>query len=144
MLLLRLLQKPDRAPRFGRVLDDEPEVVELLDGDPLLSAAALAEIQRPGNDVLVSAATAWEICTKHRLGKLEKAADVARDVSACLAEQGFMGLPVTIRHGERAGALPGPHKDPFDRMLIAQAMTEDLTLVSNEQAFDAYGVRRLW
>jgi PIN domain nuclease of toxin-antitoxin system len=69
---------------------------------------------------------------------------VAADVAACVADQGFLELPITVAHGQRAGSLPGPHRDPFDRMLIAQAMIEDLVLVSNEAAFDAYGVRRLW
>jgi len=58
--------------------------------------------------------------------------------------QGFVGLPITILHGHAAGALPGPHRDPFDRMLIAQAMLDDLVLVSNEQALAAHGVARLW
>ena len=60
------------------------------------------------------------------------------------AAQNFHGLPVTLAHAQRAGALPGPHADPFDRMLIAQAMTEDLVLISNEAPFDLYGVKRLW
>jgi PIN domain nuclease of toxin-antitoxin system len=55
-----------------------------------------------------------------------------------------MGLAIGVRHGQAAGALPGPHRDPFDRMLIAQAILDDLVLVSHERAFDAYGVRRLW
>ena len=55
-----------------------------------------------------------------------------------------MALPISRAHAERAGALPGPHRDPFDRMLIAQAMLDDLVLVSNHTAFDAYGIRRLW
>jgi PIN domain nuclease of toxin-antitoxin system len=58
--------------------------------------------------------------------------------------QGFKGLDISLLHGQTAGALPGLHRDPFDRMLIAQAMLENLTLVSNEQPFDAYGVRRFW
>ena len=61
-----------------------------------------------------------------------------------LAEQGFEPLSVTIEDGRQAGLLPGPHGDPFDRMLIAQAMSRDLALVSIEARFDAYGVRRLW
>ncbi|HKY94825.1 MAG TPA: type II toxin-antitoxin system VapC family toxin [Kiloniellales bacterium] len=127
-----------------RLLLDTHALLWWLDGDPQLSPAVRAEIGRESNDVLVSAATAWEICTKFRLGKLDKAADVARDVTACLNEQGFADLPVTVRHGERAGALEGPHRDPFDRMLIAQALLEDLVLVSRERLFDRYGIRRLW
>ena len=66
------------------------------------------------------------------------------DLDAVIATQGFSGLDIGIRHGQTAGALPGPHRDPFDRMLIAQAMLENLVLVSNERDFDAYGVSRLW
>ena len=115
-----------------------------LDGDDSLSVSAREAIADETNNIFVSAASAWEIATKHRLGKLPGAALVAADVTGCVLGQGFLELPVTMHHGERAGALPGPHRDPFDRMLIAQAMLEDLVLVSNETAFDAYGARRLW
>jgi PIN domain nuclease of toxin-antitoxin system len=84
----------------------------------------------------------WEIATKSRLGKLPGMAAVA--LEAEVAAQGFAPLPITLRHGQMAGALPGDHRDPFDRMLIAQAMAEGLALVSNETAFDFYGVRRVW
>jgi PIN domain nuclease of toxin-antitoxin system len=96
------------------------------------------------NDILVSAASVWEIATKFRLGKLPHAGAVARDVAAAMASEGFDELPVSVRHAQRVGDLVGRHRDPFDRMLIAQALTENLTLVSNERAFDAYGVKRLW
>jgi len=58
--------------------------------------------------------------------------------------QGFVPIAVSFAHGQIAEALPGPHRDPFDRMLVARAMADDMVLVSNEQRFDAYGVRRLW
>ena len=61
-----------------------------------------------------------------------------------LTSQGLNELAITLAPGLRAGGLPGPHRDPFDRMLIAQAQAEDLALISNETVFDAYGVRRLW
>lgn len=96
------------------------------------------------NDVLVSAASAWEIATKHRLGKLPDAKDIALDIPGYIARQRFEELPVTVADGVRAGELPGPLRDPFDRMLIAQALTHDLIVVSNETLFDRYGVRRLW
>ena len=115
-----------------------------LDGDERLSDPARAAIADPSRTVLVSAASAWEITTKHRLGKLPGAADVARDVRGCVAGQGFEELAITLADAERAGRLPGPHRDPFDRMLIAQAQGRDLALVSNEVQFDGYGVRRLW
>lgn len=96
------------------------------------------------NDVFVSAASAWEITTKHRIGKLPLAHLLAHDVEGCLKDQGFLPLDVTLLHGQSAGSLPGIHRDPFDRMLIAQAMAEDLVLVSNETLFDEYAVKRLW
>ena len=115
-----------------------------LAGDAALSTAARAAIEDTGNNVFISAASAWEIATKVRIGKLPGAASVAVDLSNVLRAQGFVALPISLAHGQTAGALSGPHKDPFDRMLIAQAMLEDMALVSNEQQFDAYGVRRLW
>ena len=92
------------------------------------------------NTILVSAASAWEITTKARLGKLPGAADV----SACVASQGFQPLEITILHAPRAGNLAGAHGDPFDRMLIAQSQIEDVALVSDDQAFDEFDVRRFW
>ena len=79
-----------------------------------------------------------------RFGKLPGADAVATDVGGAVSSQGFSSLDISIRHAQRAGRLPGAHRDPFDRMLIAQAQLEDLTLVSNEGLFDSYGVSRLW
>lgn len=113
--------------------------------DPKLSRRARAAIDdEVENDVFVSAASAWEIATKYRIGKLPDARVVADDVPSTVAAEGFNQLAISVLHAQRAGSLSGRHRDPFDRMLIAQAMLEDLTLVSNERAFDAYGVRRLW
>jgi PIN domain nuclease of toxin-antitoxin system len=91
---------------------------------------------------LVSAASVWQIATKHRLGMLPEVGAIAFDLE--IHEEGFDGLPISVRHTQVAGALPGPHKDPFDWMLVAQALVGGLTLVSNERIFDAYGVARLW
>lgn len=115
-----------------------------LAGDDALSVAARTAIADDGNGVFISAASAWEITTKHRIGKLRGVGAIIADLDRAIADQGFSGLPISVRHGQVAGALPGPHCDPFDRMLIAQAMLENLVLVSNEQPFDAYGVRRFW
>jgi PIN domain nuclease of toxin-antitoxin system len=115
-----------------------------LDGDPNLSTRSKAAISANPADVHVSSVSAWEISTKARLGKLPDALDVAADVAGCIAREGFRPLAVSVEHGQRAGALPGPIKDPFDRMLIAQAILDGLHLVSIEQTFDAYGVLRLW
>ena len=89
--------------------------------DRRLSRAAEEAIADDGNDVLVSAASAWKIATKHRLGKLPDADVIAVDVAGVLASQGFTELPITVDDGARTGALPGPLRDPFDRILIAQA-----------------------
>lgn len=127
-----------------RLLLDTHALLWWLAGDEALSTAARSAIADEANTVHVSAASAWEITTKHRLGKLPGAQAIVHDLEAVIASQGFDGLSISLRHGQAAGALAGPHRDPFDRMLIAQAMLEDLVLVSNEQAFDVYGVRRLW
>lgn len=96
------------------------------------------------NTVIVSAATAWEMATKVRLGRLPAASDITRNFEEYLTQSGFESLPVSAAHGIRAGFLPGPQKDPFDRMLIAQAQAENLIMVSNELSFDSYGIRRAW
>lgn len=93
---------------------------------------------------MVSAASAWEISTKSRLGRLPGATDVAGDIGGAVASQGFTELEISIRHAQRAGRLAGEHRDPFDRMLIAQAQIEDLSVVSNDGVFDTYAVERVW
>ena len=113
--------------------------------DPKLSRRARIAIDNDDeNEIFVSAASTWEIATKHRIGKLPDARVVADDIPGTVAAEGFTELTISVRHAQHAGNLGGHHRDPFDRMLIAQAMLEDLTLVSNERTFDAYGVKRLW
>jgi PIN domain nuclease of toxin-antitoxin system len=128
----------------ARLLLDTHAFLWWLAGDEMLGVDAREAIGEGLHPVFVSAASVWEISTKHRLGKLPGASAIAGDLAHSVESQGFIGLPITVSHGQAAGALPGPHRDPFDRMLIAQAMLDDLVLVSNERVFDAYGVRRLW
>ena len=109
-----------------------------------MSQSARKAIGDEENDVLISAASAWEITTKHRLGKLPEAGDISVDVGGEIARQGFEEMPITVEEASRAGSLPGPHRDPFDRLLIAQALSRNLVLISVEPLFDRYGVRRLW
>ena len=109
-----------------------------------LPEAAYRAIADEANEKLVSAASAWEIATKHRLGKLPGADAFALDVAGAIAHQGFEELPITVEDATRAGALPGPLRDPFDRILIAQALARNLVLISIDEHFDRYGVRRLW
>jgi PIN domain nuclease of toxin-antitoxin system len=127
-----------------RLLLDTHALLWWLAGDKALSEPAREAIADPGNEVFVSAASAWEIATKHRLGRLPGAAIVAADIAAAVASQGFVELPINFRDGQTAGALPAIHKDPFDRMLIAQAIAADMVIVSNESMFNAYAVARLW
>jgi PIN domain nuclease of toxin-antitoxin system len=109
-----------------------------------LTAQARSVIESFSTEVLVSAASAWEIATKVRIGKLPQAAAFSAELPRRLELLGFHPLAVTMEHALRAGQLPGSHKDPFDRMLIAQAQAENLVLISNERVFDAYGIRRIW
>ena len=110
---------------------------------PGLSPEAKRAIADARSDIFVSAASAWEIATKVRLGKLEWPPQ-AGSVNAYVLGQGFRLLPISLDHAERAGQLQGALRDPFDRMLIAQAQADDMWLVSNEDAFDSLGVRRYW
>lgn len=127
-----------------RLLLDTHALLWWLDGDRRLSLKSRRAIANQSNTILVSAASAWEITTKARLGKLPGATDVAADVSACVASQGFVALDITLLHAQKAGRLPGDHRDPFDRMLIAQSQMEDVALVSDDEAFDSFDVRRYW
>lgn len=127
-----------------RLLLDTHALLWWLEGNPALSSRAHQAMTDDRNVVMVSAASAWEIATKSRLGRLPFAKLVADDLSKYLKAQGFEEMPVTIPHAQRAGGLPEIHRDPFDRMLIAQALLEGSALVSNEALFDRYGVERVW
>ncbi|MDE0241907.1 MAG: type II toxin-antitoxin system VapC family toxin [bacterium] len=126
-----------------QVLLDTHAFLWWLAGDSRLTAAARRIIEDDTNTILVSAASAWEIATKFRLGKLPRAGAVALDVNGCLAGQGFSALSITVDDAERAGRLTGPHRDPFDRMIAAQALARDIPIVSVDRSFDAWGVRRM-
>ncbi len=101
-------------------------------------------IRARSNVIFVSAASAWEIATKARIGKLLQGADLAVHFDAILAQESFESLSITSAHAARAGLLPGPHRDPFDRMLIAQSQAENLPIISNDSVFDSYKLHRLW
>jgi PIN domain nuclease of toxin-antitoxin system len=126
------------------VLLDTHALLWWLSDDPALTKTARKIIAEVGTIVLVSAVSAFEIATKVRLGKLPTAVGLAADFAGYLDRAGFKMLDLSVEHATRAGFLPGPHKDPFDRMLIAQAQSENAPIVSNEVLFDSYGVRRVW
>ena len=109
-----------------------------------LPRAARAMIAEPDNEVLVSAATAWEIATKNRLGKWPEVERLVTDFESLLLQSRFVGLPVSIAHARLAGTLTGQHSDPFDRMLIAQARLESAVLVTGDAIFRRYRVPVVW
>jgi PIN domain nuclease of toxin-antitoxin system len=127
-----------------RLLLDTHTLIWWLTEDSSLPASARKLIGSRNSEVLVSVVSAWEIATKVRLGRLDIAADLARDFGRYLARERFESLSISTEHGIRAGSLPGSHKDPFDRMLVAQAQIESLAIVSNDAVLDGYGVSRLW
>jgi PIN domain nuclease of toxin-antitoxin system len=127
-----------------RLLLDTHTLIWWLAGDEKLSLRARDAIADEANAVAVSAASAMEVATKHRIGKLPDAALLAQDFEAIVADQGFSELSITVRHARLAGEMGIAHKDPFDRLLIAQALAEDMVLVSNETRFDDSAVKRLW
>ncbi|MDE1915345.1 MAG: type II toxin-antitoxin system VapC family toxin [Sphingomonadales bacterium] len=127
-----------------RLLLDTHALIWWLAGDEALSRRAREAISNEANSIAVSAASAMEVATKFRIGKLPGAALLAQDFEAILASQGFSELPISVRHARLAGEMNIAHKDPFDRFLIAQAQAEGMVLVSNEALFDDFAVQRLW
>jgi PIN domain nuclease of toxin-antitoxin system len=127
-----------------RALLDSHTLLWWILNDPALTDVAHEVISENSDSILISAASAWELAIKFRLGRLPKAADLISNFSNAVENEGFQLLPISTEHGIRAGLLPGLHKDPFDRMLIAQSQAENAPIISNDAVFDSYGVRRLW
>ncbi len=127
-----------------RVLLDTHALLWAADDPSKLSTAALPAIQEPANDRLLSAATIWELAIKYGLGKITLSLPYRRWMEQAIADLRLEILPITVEYAERQAALPDHHKDPFDRLLIAQALVEGIPVVSTDAAFDAYGVSRLW
>lgn len=109
-----------------------------------LSATCRALIADRANLLHVSSASVWEICTKYRLGKLPGARNLMQDLPGYLERAGFTELPIRHAHAELAGSLPSPHRDPFDRVLVAQARIEGLTLLSRDQLLAGLGASVRW
>ena len=112
--------------------------------DSRLPAAARAAIAADDNRVLVSAASAWEIATKHRLGKWPEAGPLVAGFENLLRRSRFSALPIHVEHARLAGSLDGEHRDPFDRMLVAQSRIEAVPLVTSDPVFARYGVVTIW
>ena len=115
-----------------------------LSDDPLLSQTARDTILERSHAIHVSAASAWEIATKFRKGKLPTGNFILPDFSRVIADEGFINLPLTSEHMVRSALLPGNHQDPFDRMLAAQAILENMTLLSVDSQILQFGVVMRW
>ena len=127
-----------------RLLLDSHALFWFVDGDSRLSLAAREAIQDTANIVYVSAVTAWEIASKFRLGKWPGAQALANDLSGIMSALSFEPLPLNLEHARLAGALHNSHRDPFDRMLAAQAEIENVPLVTADPVFHQFKVRILW
>lgn len=127
-----------------RILLDAHALLWWLLDDPRLSARAREVIAQAENEVLLSAASGWEIATKHRLGRLGIAGFDPAVLPGVLREARIDVLPIGLEHALEAGLLPGRHRDPFDRMLIAQSRRERLPLVTQDPVFKRYRVKVIW
>ena len=127
-----------------RLLLDTHALLWWINPSHLLSRDAHEAIADPANDVLVSAVSAFEIATKNRIGKLPEADALVAEFVEAIRIEGFDTLAISVEVGLMAGRMDHAHRDPFDRLLIAQALIEDVQLVSNETLFDGFGVKRLW
>jgi PIN domain nuclease of toxin-antitoxin system len=111
--------------------------------DPRLSPHLRESLGDPDRLILVSSATVWEIATKYRLGKLPQAGEVAADVPGWIVKAGFSPLPISPVHAQLAGSWHHVHRDPFDRMLAAQAKLENLPLATNDAVLKSFGIETL-
>ena len=112
--------------------------------DPQLSARGRATIETPGNRVFVSPASYWEIAIKLSLGKYTLHVPFPVFIREAIFDNGFVILPVEPQHAAEVIALPFHHRDPFDRLLVAQAIVEDMPVVSADPVLDSYPIRRIW
>ena len=113
-------------------------------GSARLSGVAADALDDPANVALVSAASAWEVATKHRIGKLPEGRAIVLRFAQVVRELRFDELPITTEHALAAGSFEAAHRDPFDRMLAAQAAVEGAVIVTTDPVFAAFGVETLW
>lgn len=127
-----------------KLLLDTHALLWLLLDDRRLSPKANEAIDDPASELLISPVSAYEITLKHNLGKLAGATAIAGDFGATVMALRCSDLPVSIAHAQHAGGLDLIHRDPFDRLLAAQAIVENVPIVSADSAFDRLGARRIW
>jgi len=127
-----------------RLLLDTHTLFRSADDPSKVSAAAMAAMADPANDRLLSAATVWELAIKVGQGKIRLSMPYRVWMDTAIADLKLTILPITVGYAERQSTLPPHHKDPFDRLMIAQALVERILIVSVDVAFDPYGVTRIW
>jgi PIN domain nuclease of toxin-antitoxin system len=126
-----------------KVLLDTHALVWWLEAKENLSRKAKEIIEESDTVVFISAASGWELAIKTQIGKF-KSAQLVKGLEKEIEKEGFIELPVSLKHALLAGSLDSAHKGPFDRLLIAQAQVEEVPIVSNDKVFDKFSVRRLW
>lgn len=126
------------------LLIDSAALVWFLEGDPHLSEAAADLIEDVKSRSLVSSVTAWELAVKSGLGKIRLPYELGEEFDRTIERNGFELIPLSNNALERTARLPDHHRDPFDRLIAAEALEQSATLVSSNQVFDAYGVKRVW
>ncbi len=127
-----------------RLVLDSHTLIWAVDEPPRLSLAAATALQDPANELLLSVATIWEIAIKIGLNKLTLAQPFSRWMNRAIADLGLSLAPITVQYADVLVTLPSHHRDPFDRLIIAQALTDALLIVSADSRFDSYGVTRVW
>ena len=127
-----------------KILIDTQSLIWYVDQDHLLSRPAHAAITDPQNDLLLSAATIWEIAIKVSIGKLTLSLPFKPWINKAISDLGLFVLPITIDYADAQSSLPHHHGDPFDRLLAAQALVEGISIVSKDVSFDLYSVMRIW
>ncbi len=127
-----------------RLLLDTHTLLWSADDPSKLSPAAATALADPANDLLLSAATVWELAVKVGSGKLTQSMPYRTWVDTAVADLHLTLLPITVDYAERLVTLPPHHKDPFDRLMVAQALVAGIPIVGVDAAFDAYGVTRIW
>src|ERR1019366_8749243 len=127
-----------------RVLIDTHTLLWAVDQPAQLGAAALVVLQEPTNSLLLSAATIWEIAVKVGLRKLSLSVSYRQWIGKAMIDLGLSILPITVEYADVQANLVRHHGDSFDRFVVAQAMVENLAIVSIDEVFDRYGVKRIW
>jgi PIN domain nuclease of toxin-antitoxin system len=127
-----------------KLLLDSHTLIWSADQPAQIASAAMAAMGDPANDLLVSAATIWEIAIKYGSGRLPLSLPYRQWFDQAIADLGLDVLPIALDHAERQAGLPWHHRDPFDRLLAAQCLVEGTPLVSIDVIFDQYGVTRVW